>query len=203
MKTAFKLVLVLLASAWFFPVSCTAVAAYATTIIADSDARYFEQGDTLHAQFVVLGESKSDNTRHRLYELGAYEVSKHSMVDIDKGDEFSFLLSQREGGWQEEYTGYRWQVLEETTDRQLIEVIETYHDGDNTIWSRYWATDSAVQPVSSRMFYYGYGLQAFPIGFAAALFIYFLAKLLIIWVGVREHKAEQALKAAVTESHES
>jgi hypothetical protein len=68
-------------------------------------------------------------------------------------------------------SSFSFRVLEQTDSVQIIELVEAYHDGDNTIWSRYETTGSAITPISSRMFYFGYMFSAFPyaIGFAVLL----------------------------------
>ena len=75
-------------------------------------------------------------------------------------------------------SNFSYRVIEETGPEQIIEVVESYHDGDNTIWSRYKATQDTVSPISSRMFYFGYMFSAIPYGLAFALILFITGRFL-------------------------
>ena len=84
----------------------------------------------------------------------------------------SFLVSGTDARITEGQSDFRYEVLEDSGGEQLIEVVESFHDGDNTIWSRYRATREDVTPVSSRMMYFGYLFAAFPYALGAAIMLY-------------------------------
>jgi hypothetical protein len=73
---------------------------------------------------------------------------------------------------------FEYRVLEDSGSEQLIELVEAYDDGDNTIWSRYRATRNTIAPVSSRMFYFGYMFSAMVYAFIGALVLHGIGRLL-------------------------
>ena len=98
---------------------------------------------------------------------------KEKLTSSDTTDAASFLMSKSSGHLNSDRSSISYQVIEETVSEQVIEVVETYHDGDNTIWSRYKATRSTITPFSSRMFYFGYviGVLPYAIGFGLLLYV--------------------------------
>ncbi len=166
-----KILVTVLGSAWFLPVSCTASLFAGTNIIAELDARDVGKGESVHSSFSVVLDSGGNGESFlvtRLNELQHYE----ELIQYPGIDAYSFLMPKSGGKKRSDRSDISYEVLEETTAGQIIEVVETYHDGDNTIWSRYKANHSTITPISSRMFYYGYMFAAFPYVLAFSFFLY-------------------------------
>jgi len=166
-----KILVATIGSAWFFPVSCTAGLFAGTSLTAELDSRDVSRGDSVHSRFSIVSQSQDSGEPFvvtRLNELRRYEEQFPSIST----DSTSYLMSKLSGHKRGDTADYAYKVLEETASGQVIEVVETYHDGDNTIWSRYEANRSTVIPISSRMFYFGYMFVAFPyaIGFSFILY---------------------------------
>ena len=164
--------IIVLGSGWFFLVSCTAGLFIGTRVVAQMDARDVSRGETVHSKFsLVINSEKSDEPFSvvSLYDLTRYEEMSGN---IDEPYTDSFLMPKLSGHRDSDTSSFSYEVIEETRYGQIIEVVESYHDGDNTIWSRYEATQSSVTPISSRMFYFGYMFAAFPyaIGFGVLLY---------------------------------
>jgi hypothetical protein len=157
--------IVVLGSGWFFLASCTAGLIVGTRVVARMDARDASAGDAVHSQFSVVMESREQGAPFYVLSLG--DVSRQG----DSSD--SYRMSRASGQRSTDTSRYSYEVIEETAAGQIIEVIEVYIDGDNTIWSRYEATGSSIKPISSRMFYYGYMFAAVPyaLGFATVLLL--------------------------------
>jgi hypothetical protein len=153
-----------LCSGWFFLASCTTGIMVGIPLAAKLDARDAASGETMHSQFSAVIESTSGD---------APFVAVH-LRDIERSGSTSgnYLLSRSSGEFETKDSEYTFEVLEETGAGQIIEVVEAYKDGDNTIWSRYEATSSSLTPISSRMMYFGYGFAAFPYAFGFAFVLY-------------------------------
>ena len=167
-----RIAVVVLASGWFFPVSCTAGLFAGTRIVAKLDARDVSRGDSVHYDFSIVMESAADDESFLVVSLD--DMSSHDEILMlpDTKDKMSFLMSDPSGQLDYGSSIFSYQVIEETDAGQVIEVVEAYHDGENTIWSRYKATRSSVTPISSRMFYFGYMFAAGPYALGFALFLY-------------------------------
>lgn len=164
--------IIVLGSGWFFLVSCTAGLFVGTRIVAQIDARDVSRGDTVHSKFSLVITSEGSDEPFSVVTLS--DLTRYEERAGDSGEPFtdSFLMHDSNGHRDLGTSSFSYEVIEETANGQIIEVVETYHDGDNTIWSRYEATRSSITPISSRMFYFGYMFAAFPyaIGFAVLLY---------------------------------
>ena len=87
-----------------------------------------------------------------------------------------FVKRAASGSMHESGSKFEYRVLEESGSEQLIELVEAYDDGDNTIWSRYRATSNTIAPVSSRMFYFGYMFSAMFYAFVGALVLHVIGR---------------------------
>jgi len=167
-----RIAIIVLGSGWFFLVSCTAGLFVGTRIVAQMDARDVSRGDTVHSRFSIVIKSERSNEPFSV--VGLYDLTRYEEQSGNSDEPFtdSFLMPKPSGRLDSDTSSFSYEVIEETTNGQIIEVVETYHDGDNTIWSRYEATRSSVTPISSRMFYFGYMFAAFPyaVGFAVLLY---------------------------------
>lgn len=157
--------IIVLGSGWFFLASCTAGLAAGSRIVAAIDARDASSGDELHTTFSVVIVSDEDHAEFTVIDLD------HATNHTDSID--TFLMpkpgdSRNVGGSRFSYA-----VIEDRGSSQVIEVVQDYNDGDNTIWSVYEATADEVRPISSRMFYMGYMFAAAPyaVGFAIVLLV--------------------------------
>jgi hypothetical protein len=167
-----KILAIVLGAVWFLPVSCIMGVWVGTRIAAKLDEREVVKGDTVHAAFLIVAEPGEKGMPFMALPLNDTGSFKQT------GKSGSFFMSKPSGTIDSKRSEISYQVLTESGPEQLIEVVEQYHDGDNTIWSRYKATRSEVTPVSSRMFYFGYMFQAVPYAFCIALFLFFIGRLL-------------------------
>jgi len=167
-----RIILIIIGSALFIPVSCTIGIFSGTLIVASFDSRDVGDGDSVHTLFSVVAKPKNDQEDFWFLSLDQAEQLKES------SGPFSFLMSKPTGNIDDGSSVYTFQVLEDHKKEQIIEVIETYKDGDNTIWSRYRATEKDIYPVSSRMFYFGYMFNAVPFAFIFSLLLYVIGRIL-------------------------
>ena len=162
----YRLVAVILGSLLFMPISCTVGAIGSLPIAAWLDSRNVERGDKVHSLFSAVAELKKD--RERIITLGLSQIK-----EVEKLQEpVSFLMSKPNGSFIIDQSEWTYKVLEDKGDQQVIEVIERYLDGDNTIWIRYRAIENNIFPLKSRMFYFGYMFNAIFIGFVLSIVIY-------------------------------
>ncbi len=166
-----KILLTVLGSAWFFPISCTASLYAGTNIIAKLDSRDVSKGESVHSQFSIVMASGGNEDSFLVTRLSDF-LRHGELLQSDRSSSSSFLMPNAGGQQRSDTSDFSYEVLEETTSGQMIEVVETSHDGDNTIWSRYKADHSTITPVSSRMFYFGYMFTAFPYALAFSLLLY-------------------------------
>lgn len=168
----YRLVGVVLGSLLFLPISCSVGAICGVPIVSWLDSRNVEEGDTVHSLFSAVAEVK--NNRERIIVLGLSQIE-----EVKKSREpVSFLMSKPNGSFIMDQSEWSYKVLENSGDQQLIEVVQKYLDGDNTIWSRYRAKEHNIFPLKSRMFYFGYLFNAIFIGFGFSIVIYILGKIL-------------------------
>jgi hypothetical protein len=160
--------IVVLGSGWFFLASCTAGVVVGTQVIALVDARDVSNGETVHPQFsVVVEDSENDPPYAR---VNLREVARA----LD--GQYTFRLSDSAGRFEDRKSIYSFRIIDESPSSQIIEVIEEYRDGDNTIWSRYEVTESGVSPLSSRMRYFGYAFVALPYALGFSTLLYAVAR---------------------------
>ena len=164
-----KIAAIILGASWFFPVSCITGIVVGTNIIAKMDERHVERGDEVHSLFKVAVVPGIDGRSFNVVSLSELSTLK---------DDVFFRMPKPNGSIDLEGSNFSYQVIEEIGPEQIIEIVEAYHDGDNTIWSRYRATHTSAVPISSSMFYFGYMFGAFPYGFGFALFLYVIGRLL-------------------------
>ncbi len=167
-----RIVIAVIASVWFFPVNCTGTLFAGTVLIAKLDARDVDKGESVHPLFSFVVEPGENGEPFLAVHLSELPNFKGKMASSDATGTNSFLMSRPNGRINSNNSQISYQVIEETPSGQIIEVIETYQDGDNTIWSRYKATQSTITPISSRMFYFGYMFGAFPYAIGFAVFVY-------------------------------
>lgn len=161
-----------LASVWFFPVSCTVATGIGTGILADRDARDAARGDTVHSAIAVVALPAPDPGLafgHLL--LGNVPSYKERNPDA------TFLMPAPEGQITvDTHTVVSYKVVAGAgTGQQTIET--NYKDGDRSAWGRYRATRRDITPLASRLFVSGYMFGAFPYALVLALAVYFGAGL--------------------------
>jgi hypothetical protein len=167
-----RIVIAVIASVWFFPINCSGTLFAGIALIAKLDARDVEKGESVHRLFSFVIELGKKGEPFIAVPLNKLTNFKEQMASSIATGSTSFLMSKPNGRITSTKSQISYQVIEETSSGQLIEVIEAYQDGDNTIWSRYKATQSTITPISSKMFYFGYMFTAFPYAFGFALFVY-------------------------------
>ena len=178
-----RIAIVVLSSGWFFLASCTGGLMVGTRIVSLVDARDASSGETMHSKFSVLVWSQENDSPYRVMDLS----------EAVRGKEMAgtHLMPQSAGSFDTRDSNYSYTVIEEGEAGQIIEVVEAYKDGDNTIWSRYEATRTTVTPISSRMFYFGYAFAAMPYAIGFAFFLYLVGLVLAHWNRARcAHKVQ-------------
>ena len=166
-----RTIAVVLGSVVFFPVSCTTGTYIGVRVVAALDKRIVLEGDEVHSLFKVVAEPGENGEPFRI--LGKREWASYTTANASgrAHQSISFRMSEDSGSAKTYSSSFSYQVLEDDGHEQLIELVEAYHDGDNTIWSRYKATRSTVSPVSSRMLYFGYMFIAMVYAFAGSFVI--------------------------------
>jgi hypothetical protein len=171
-RIAMRLILVL-ASGWFVPVSCTtATAVLAQMSAADSERAWTP--DQRPMRFRIVARPGEDNAQFRVLTLAELQDFKAKQAP------YSFLMDQDSGRIddepQHEWVTYR--VLARTPAGQEIEV--THEDGDDQSFSRYRATATDIEPISTRYGPISRGIiiGAFAEGLLIAFAIYVVGKIL-------------------------
>jgi len=151
------------------------------------------KGESVHSKFSIVIDSEGGD--EPFYALGLYELTRFENQRESSDTPFadSYLMSKPSGHLVSYSSDYSYEVIEETAAGQIIEVVETYHDGDNTIWSRYEATPSTIAPISSRMFYFGYMFAAFPYAIGVAFLLYAVGRYL-------QHRDQKAASSKAADS---
>jgi hypothetical protein len=173
-----KLLATVLGSVWFFPVSCTTGTFVGNQIVAAADARDASKGDTMHSLFKVVAEPGEKGAAFRVLHWDEVQPYLAQVGARPAPAPLSFRMSAASGAMHERDSRFEYRVLEDSGSEQLIELVEAYDDGDNTIWSRYRATRNTIAPVSSRMFYFGYMFSAMVYAFIGALVLHGIGRLL-------------------------
>ena len=138
-------ILIIIGSAFFIPVSCTIGTFSGTFIGAALDSRDVSEGDSVHTLFSIAVQEKNKTGDLQFVSLDQAEQLKAT------GEPFTFLMSAADGTLDDGSSVFTFQVLEDHKEEQPIEVVETDKDGDNTIRSRYRATETDMYPASSGM----------------------------------------------------
>lgn len=166
-----RIVAIVLGSVAFFPVSCTTGVVVGTHVVAALDKREVQKGDVIHSLFKVVAEPGEEGRPFRVLGKDKCPPYAPAYASRNPNPPISFRMSEPSGSVKLESSTFSYRVLEDNGEEQLIELVEAYDDGDNTIWSRYRATKSTVSPVSSRMAYFGYMFTAMWFAFVGALLI--------------------------------
>jgi hypothetical protein len=174
MNRLFRILIIIIASSLFVPVSCTIGVIGGTKAIAWLDSRDVKKGDSVHQLFSVLSISHKSQGKSEIVALSLEEAEQ---TNFNK-DSLTFLLPKQSSVFVIDDIQYFYTILEEKDKEQVIEVVMTSKDGDNTIWCKYNATDNKIHPLSSRMFYFGYMFQAFPYAFIFSLCLFAFGKIL-------------------------
>ena len=171
-----RVLVVVVGSAWFFPVSCTTGLLAGTHLVARLDARDVNKGESVHSRFSMVINGGDNGEPFQVINQDDLAFFEEILKLSDTTDVVSFLMSNPSGHLNSDSSGFSYHVIKETATGQIIEVVETYDDGDNKIWSRYKATHSTITPISSRMFYSGYMFTAAPFAIGVALFLYVMGR---------------------------
>lgn len=174
-----------LASGWFVPVSCsTATAVLAQMSAAESERAWTPQDKRF--RFRVVARPGEGNAPFRVLTLAELPEFKARQA------QYSFLMDQDSGRIDDE-SRHEWviyRVLSRTPAGQEIEV--DHEDGDDQSFSRYRATATGIEPISTRYGAVSRGILmgAVANGFVLALIIFVAA--LILKPVMRRHLAPPA-----------
>lgn len=167
-----RVLAIVLGAQWFFPISCTTGVVVGTQIVAKLDERDVQKGDTVHSLFKIAAEPGEEGHSFRVLRMDQAQSSLAESERDSMQAPLRFRMSHPAGAIDLARSTFEYRVLEDSGQAQLIELVEKYKDGDNTIWSRYRATNTTVTALSSRMFYFGYMFKALPFACGAALLLY-------------------------------
>lgn len=173
MDRVLKALIVVLASGWFVPVSCsTATAVLAQVSAADSERAWTP--DQQPSRFRVVARPGEGDAPFRLLTLANLAAFRSAQPQS------SFLMDQDSGRIDiaGEHTWVIYRVLSRTPAGQEIEV--DFEDGDDQAFSRYRATATGVEPISTRYGAVSRGIMmgAMVNGFVVAFLIYVVARIL-------------------------
>lgn len=168
-----KGVIVVLASGWFVPVSCSTATAVLANVAAANSERPWTP-DQRPGWFRIVARPGEGNAPFRVITLAQLPELRA------KPAQHTFLMDQDSGrvddSAQHEWGTYR--VLARTPAGQEIEV--AHEDGDDQSFSRYRATATDIEPISTRHGPVSRGIvmSAMVNGFVLAFAIYVVAKIL-------------------------
>ena len=162
-------IIAVLASAWFFPVSCTTAMGIGTGVLVDSDARDAVRGDTVHPSIAVVAvppPAPGQAFGHLL--LRGVPSYKEAHPDA------SFFMPAKEGRIDvDANTTVTYKVVASSGAEQTIET--QYKDGDRAAWGRYLASRREVTPLASRLSPSDYIYSVIPYALFTALILYLSA----------------------------
>lgn len=168
-----KGLIVVLASGWFVPVSCsTATAVLAQVSAADSERAWTP--DQQPFRFRIVARPGEGNAPFRALTLADLPEFKAKQAQA------AFLMDQDSDQLEDkaQHAWVKYRVLARTPAGQDIEV--EHEDGDDQSFSRYRATATDVEPISTRQGPVSRGIMmgAMANGFVLALLIYVVARIL-------------------------
>lgn len=169
-----RLIIVIIASPLFMPVSCTMGLVAGINVIAWYDSRDVSKGDPVHSPFSVVAIPRDSTNINNLTVLSLQDIE----MTEKQNENISFIMPLPGSSLETDSCRYTYKVLVDNKIDQVIEVVETYKDGDKTIWSKYMATRNEVYPLSSKMFYFGYMFSAIPIGILLSICLYVSGRIL-------------------------
>jgi hypothetical protein len=185
MNRTAKILITVLASGWFVPVSCsTATAVLAQVAAADSEKPWTPEQRP--QRFRVVARPGEGGAPFRVLTLAELPELKAGQAQL------SFLMDQDNGRIDDE-PAHEWviyRVLARTPAGQEIEV--DHEDGDDQTFTRYRASATGVEPISTRYGAISRGILigAMAQGFVVALVIFVCA--LILKVRLRDRLAPPA-----------
>jgi len=166
MHPVLRWIIGVLASAWFFPVSCTTALGIGTEILVGLDARDAARGDTVHGSIAVVAvppPAPGQAFGHLL--LANVPSYKERHPDA------SFLMPAAEGRIElVGNTKVTYKVVAASGAEQTIET--RYEDGDRSAWGRYRAGRREVAPLASRLSNADYIYGVIPYALVVALIVY-------------------------------
>ena len=160
-----RILLPVLASIWFMPVSCSVFMAMGSDVALSLDARDAAKGDAVHSSIAVVAVPAPGQAPAHLL-LGRVPDYK------ERNPGASFLMPAKEGKiTPSEGTTVSYQVVAEAAGEQTIET--RYQDGDRAAWGRYRAGRRDITPLASRLSVSDYLFYVLPIAMllAVALFV--------------------------------
>lgn len=161
-----------LASGWFFPVSCTTGLVVGTEIVSHNEAVNSESGTPpLKGSYMIAALGAGATSKFETFPY--YRLANFRQEHPDA----RFLLPSSEGKFPVGTSGatVSFVVTKLPDTKQLVEV--SLHDDTSTFF-RYIATANDIRPMYSRQRYHGHMFTAIPYAFVAALLIHFLGIIL-------------------------
>ncbi len=176
-----RIIAVILGSAWFLPVSCTIGMIAGPQVISEIDAREAKKGEDLHHLFKVVVDDGTAMGIEELESLIHQTKEDEDHIHVNSSAKPNLLLvSKPNGSFETGSSIFKYQVIEDSGDEQLIELIEEYKDGDNTIWSRYRAQRASITPLSTKMYCVGYMFNSIPYVIGGTLCLFIIGRVLLL-----------------------
>ena len=164
-----RILLAVLASFWFLPVSCTVFMTVGAEVVLTQDARDAAKGDSVHSSIAVLAvPAQGEAVVHMLLGRVPDYQERHPQA--------SFLMPAKEGKiTPSEGTTVSYQVLAEAAGEQTIET--RYQDGDRAAWGRYRAGKRDITPLASRLSPQDYMILVLPVAILLAIALHVGARI--------------------------
>lgn len=167
MKKLFLVVLFVLGSNWFIPVSCTTGNFIGMRFIAKETARDMTRGETPHPRFYVMAE------------LPNKKIMPISLSDLDRfrkrNLEAKYLLTESHGVIEEGIDKWEYSVIKEG-QKQKIAV--SYKGEDQSSDSLYLVDKGIISPLYSKILSPGHMFAALPYAIGFSLLLMFVSRFL-------------------------
>lgn len=167
----YRIAALVLGSSLFFPVSCTTGLVVGTKIIAKAEARNSLKGDTPHPMAYMV--ASLPNTAEKIKAFPLSELDRFKALN----PQASFLLPAESASFAIGTHGATVSYVAHPSKpaAQIVEV--TLHDDTGTFF-RYEATEKAITPMYTELWYHGYMFGAVPYALAFAVVLYIVGKIM-------------------------
>lgn len=166
--TLLRIFAIIFGAPLFIPVSCTVSAIPFLNMHVENDARDISSGDKPHRAFQVVLHNNVEN------KLVGYRLESLDKLNNEDG-RYSYRLPGLQGEFKEgQWNKYSYTVIEQTPDKQTIEVY--FSDDDINGTSRYRVEGTTIIPIYSKFFLPGHGISSLPYAFTVSMIIYFFGR---------------------------
>lgn len=146
-------------------------------ILSIMDQKDVQKGNLLHRSFAIVAEPGEEGRPFRVFYKAQISPLAAASKKEKEASSFSFRMSAPKAYFQIDNVNFSYQVIEDTGQEQLIELVGSDTNGDYTTWSRYKATKSAITPLSSRVMGPGEAVSGGFLGLAFAFLLFLTANI--------------------------